>query len=157
VAGIHEGGTLMAWSFGDQPQLSLKWALALGYWAGFRGKRLVSAVTLMWAESGRHPGAWNENLDDDGNVSSTDRGLFQINDRFHPTLKGDNTTRTGPAYEVMPNAMYASDLSNRGEVFGAWAAYGGTRYLAFYPIVAAVWALRRWESRVPNVPRKFGG
>lgn len=62
-------------------QLTIKWALALCYFVGFRGVRLVSAVALMSAESVRWTRAWNKNYDSEtGALKSTDRGLFQIND-----------------------------------------------------------------------------
>jgi hypothetical protein len=139
----------MAWGFGDQPQLSIKWALALCYFVGFRGKRLVSAVAVMTAESNRYPGAFHENLSENGTVLSVDRGLFQINDFWHPSLSDED------AYKPIPNAAYAYDLSNRGEFWSHWAAYGGVRYLLVYAEVLAVWALRKWLTRVTQVPVKF--
>jgi hypothetical protein len=140
----------MTWGYGDAPALSIKWSLALCHHARFRGERLISAVALMWAESGRYPEAWHQNTDDDGKVTSTDRGLFQINDKWHPALTD------AEAYKPIPNAEYASKISHRGQHFGPWAAYPGPRYLAFYPIVAVVWATGTWRSRIDGVERKFG-
>lgn len=141
----------MAWGYGDQPQLSVKWSLALCRFVGFTGKRLVTAVAVMWAESGRYPGAWHENLDPEtGEVRSIDRGAFQINSVHDARLSPD------AAFRPIPNAMYACELSNRGYHWSHWATYNSGRYLLFYPLVLAVWALRRWESRVPRVEAVLG-
>jgi hypothetical protein len=144
------------WGYGDQPQLSIKWALALCRHVGFTGARLIDAVALMWAESGRYPGAWHYNLsDDETQVLSTDRGLFQVNDYWHRDLSDEQ------AYKALPNAQYAAKLSNRGYRFVRpdgtliWMAYGGARHQAYRVLVAAVFALGTWKRRVERVPERF--
>jgi hypothetical protein len=147
------------WGFGDQDQLSVKWALALGYHVGFRGDRLITAVALMTAESQRYPGAWHHNiketLNQDGEVvattiDSTDRGLFQVNNKWHDDLSDED------AYKALPNARYASHLSNRGDHFAAWAAYTSGAYLRYWDEVEPVHAYGTWRLRIPMVTRKFG-
>jgi hypothetical protein len=131
-------------------QLSIKWALALGRYAGFLGERLCIAVSVMWAESGRWTRAWNINRNEDGTVRSIDRGLFQINSAAHPDVSEVE------AFHPITNAEYASFLSRRGQHWGAWNAFTSGRYLLFYPLVRAVYALGTWRSRVDKVEERFG-
>lgn len=141
----------MASSFGDQPRISIKWALALCYHVGFRhGSRLRTAVSVMWAESGRFPAAWNENLSDDGQVLSIDRGLFQINSIHDRQLPPEH------AFEPLANAAYACELSNHGRHWSLWSAYKSGRWLLFWPFVTAVWVVGTWRSRIPKVEERFG-
>ncbi len=124
-------------------QLTYKHALALCSSVGFRKKNLVTAVALMCAESGRYVGAYHVNIDvETGEVDSTDRGLFQINDKWHPDLSDLE------AYQAKCNAEYAFKMSS-GQNFGAWAAYNSGAHLKFVPIVAAVRALGTWRTRIP--------
>ncbi len=118
-------------------QLTYKQALALCWVVGYRKEALTTAVAVMCAESGRYVGAYHVN--DDG---STDRGLFQINDRFHTSLSDEE------AYQAKPNAAYAFDLSKGGLNWSPWAAYNSGAHLKFVPIVAAVRALGTWRTRI---------
>lgn len=137
----------VTWDF-DGDYLTYKWALAVAYVAGFRGMRLVRAVALMNAESGRWTRAWHKNIVD-GEEDSIDRGLFQINSKWHPDLGW-------PAcYHPVKNSKYAYKISSQGQFFKPWAAFGGARYLAALPIVAAAYALPAWRERVARVEERW--
>jgi len=125
-------------------QLTIRGALALCYVAGFRGERLTTAVAIMCAESRRYIEAWHDNLAGDGTVASTDRGLFQINNKAHPTLSDKE------AYNPKNNAVYAAQISNNGANFSPWAAYDNNAHLKFIPYVLAIKVLGRWRDRIPH-------
>lgn len=130
----------MAWGFGDRPQLSIKWALALCHWAGFPRENLVDAVAVMTAESARYPDAFHENIGPYGDVVSIDRGLFQIN-----SIHGEDST-----FNILDNAKYAHDLF-RVHGFTPWAAYNSGAYRKNRLMVRVVLALGTWRKRVPLV------
>lgn len=129
-------------------QLSNGWALALCYYVGFRGHDLSVAVAVMSAESAR----WTENfhINYPGSTQeSTDRGLFQINDMWHPDLSDED------AYKAIPNARYAYKMSS-GQYFGAWAAYKSGRYLYYMPFVWACRVRGRWKLKIHRVRQELG-
>lgn len=107
-------------------QLNRKAALAVCHYAGFRGQRLVLAVAVMGAESGRRYRATyvNEN-------GSVDRGLFQINDVHSGYISPER------AYLPIPNAQYAFKLSSEGKDFSPWAAYNSGAYAENVAAIAA--------------------
>jgi hypothetical protein len=118
-------------------QLSFKEALALGKVVGFgSGPKLVTAIAVMCAESGRYVGAWHDN--DNG---STDRGLFQLN-----TIHANITD--AEAYDPKQNAAFAYELSKQGTDFSPWAAYNSGAYEKFLDDVRTVKQEKTWESRV---------
>ena len=120
-------------------------ALAVCAAAGFRGPALTTAVAVAWAESGLWTGAWHTNYPGE-QTESTDRGLWQINDRFHPNCTDEE------AYNPYKASKYAYQLSLGGEDFTPWMAYGGSRYLAFRVIVAATrLTTRRWRRHVDTI------
>jgi hypothetical protein len=127
-------------------QLNYGMALALCHHVGFRKGALNTAVALMTAESGRYVEAWHDNLDDQGNVLSTDRGLFQINNHWHGDLLDAD------AYCAIPNAAYAFGMSDQGEDFTAWAAYNSGAYLKYLPLVLATKATRAVTAYLPWAP-----
>jgi hypothetical protein len=142
----------MAWGF-DGEQLNIRWALAVCHIAGFRGSKLTQAVALMTAESNRYTKAWHENIitrDGRDIVDSVDRGLFQINSKWHPDLKWPDY------WNPIKNAKYAYKISGEGRHWTAWMASTSPRYFAAIPIVAAVKALGTWKSRIDNVKRRWG-
>lgn len=131
-------------------QLTYGWALALCYHAGWRGKELETAVAVMTAESLRYVEAWHDNVDEDGNILSTDWGLFQINDKAQDIELPYHL-------EPIPNAEKARDIyKGRGKSFSAWAAYNSGRYLQFLPEVQRHRALMRWRNKVPKVVSYLG-
>lgn len=117
-------------------QLSYARSLALCYEAGFRRGKLTRAVALMCAESARYVKAWHYNP---GPPASTDRGLFQINDRWHPDLSDQD------AYKARPNIAYAFKISWGGTSFIPWMAFTSGAYLKFVPIVLAARVFGRWK------------
>jgi len=129
-------------------QLSIGWALALCHHVGFRGHELSIAVALMTAESGRFIGAWHDNIDESGEITSTDRGLFQINDKWHPGLADED------AYQAIPNAAYAYFMSS-GQFFGPWMAYVNKAHEKYIPLVWAVRVLGRWKRKLHRVETEF--
>lgn len=118
-------------------QLSIGNALALCYAKGFTGgQRLITAVAVMSAESARYTKAYYVNTD-----GSTDRGLFQINDRAHPALSDEE------AYDARMNVRYAHKLYSE-QSWRPWMAYTSGRYLLFVPKVTAIWLLGAWRGKV---------
>lgn len=137
----------MAWGLAGR-KLSIGWALALCYHVGFRDKNLLHAVALMCAESGRYTAAWHENIID-GEVDSVDHGLFQVNDKWHPSLKEEEW------FKAIPNAAYAHEISS-GQYFKAWAAYNSGAYKKFIPLVWAVKKTGKWKRKVDRVKNELG-
>lgn len=125
-------------------QLSVGWALATSYHAGFRGKKLATAVAIMTGESDRYTAATH--LNDDG---STDRGLFQINSVHDGQISPDK------ALLALPNVAYAFTLSKGGDDFTPWAVFNGGRYLDFLHETKRVKHLGLWRLKVPIVERHF--
>src|SRR6185312_15852567 len=81
----------------------------VGYNAGFRGNPLVTAVAVAMAESRCNPSAYAYNgASGDCPSGSTDRGLWQINNCYHPTV-GDTC-----AYDPQCNANAAYSISGAG-------------------------------------------
>jgi hypothetical protein len=118
-------------------QLTFKEALALCRVVGFgKGPKLVTAVAVMCAESGRYVGAWHDNTD-----GSTDRGLFQLNTVHHDITDED-------AYSAKPNAVYACELSKHGSDWSPWSAYNSGAYEKFVDEVRAVKRENLWQSRM---------
>jgi hypothetical protein len=119
-------------------QLTIKEGLALCKVVGFKDQKLVTAVAVMTAESGRWTGAWHDNIGDDGTVVSVDRGLFQINS-IHQ-IPGD-------PYDPVINATFAAELSQGGENWSAWAAFNSGVYERFVEGVRVVRQENLWQSR----------
>jgi peptidoglycan hydrolase-like protein with peptidoglycan-binding domain len=98
----------------------------VGYDAGFRGERLVTAVAVALAESSCRPSASNTNGPTAGCPNgSTDRGLWQINNCYHPSVT--NTC----AYNAACNARAAYSISSSGSNWQPWSTYNSGRYRSF--------------------------
>jgi hypothetical protein len=87
--------------------------------AGFRNNPLVTAIAVAMAESSCNPNAqgWNG---PDGYYcynGSWDRGLWQINDCWHPEVS--NTC----AYQSQCNANAAYTISSGGSSWSQWSTY----------------------------------
>jgi hypothetical protein len=74
------------------------------------GERSRDALCVAGAESGWEPLAVNVN--DDG---AEDRGVFQINSRWHPHV------RDAEAFDPAANVRYAHALSHGGTDWSAWS------------------------------------
>lgn len=136
------------WDF-EGDLLTYHWALALAHHCGFRGQRLVTGVAVMTAESGRWTKAWHKNLDDDGVVTSIDRGLWQINSKFHPSIVWPDV------YDPVANTTYAAKISNKGRYYKPWAAFTSGAYKQFMAASQAAYDLGTWERRLDNVLRRW--
>lgn len=80
--------------------------------AGFSGDGLVWAVAVALAESGGRTDAVGVNSD-----GSRDRGLWQINSRWHPDVSD------AQAFAPTSAAAAAYRISNGGKNWTPWAAY----------------------------------
>ena len=85
--------------------------------AGFTGDRLVTAVAVALAESRCNPAATLVNTD-----GSRDRGLWQINSRWHPEVSDDC------AYDAQCNADAAFRISGQGTSWTPWVTFNTGAY-----------------------------
>ena len=91
--------------------------------AGFSGERLVTAVAVGMGESSCRPDAHNANGPTKGCPNgSTDRGLWQINSCWHPSVS------KSCAYDAQCNANAAYRISSGGANWKPWVAYTNGRY-----------------------------
>lgn len=88
---------------------------------GFSGEGLRMAYAIMMAESGGNPLARNVNSD-----GSIDRGLFQINNKWHPEVTD------AMAYNAAMNAAAAFRISGAGSNWNAWSTFKNGSYKKFY-------------------------
>lgn len=82
--------------------------------AGFTGSGLVRAVAVALAESGGDTAAVNVNAD---RTRSRDRGLWQINDRWHPEVSD------AQAFNPATAAAAAYRISKAGADWSPWATW----------------------------------
>lgn len=82
--------------------------------AGFIGAGLVTAVAVALAESGGNPRAVHVNAD---KYRSRDRGLWQINDHWHPEVSD------AAAFDPASAAAAAYRISGGGRSWSAWSTY----------------------------------
>lgn len=82
--------------------------------AGFRGDALVRAVAVALAESGGNTAAVGVNSDQ---WRSRDRGLWQINDHWHPTVTD------AQAFSPSGNAAAAYSISSGGKNWSPWSTW----------------------------------
>lgn len=78
------------------------------------------AVAIALAESGGNSGATHVNSD-----GSIDRGLWQINNRYHAEISDVQ------AFNPASAAAAAYAISNRGANWKQWSTYNNGRYLAY--------------------------
>lgn len=90
--------------------------------AGFDGDALDTIVAIARAESSLDPMATLENKDDAGNVRSVDRGILQINDRWHPEVSDLE------AYNPVTAFQAGYRISNGGTKFSDWVTYNTGAY-----------------------------
>jgi Lysozyme like domain len=87
-------------------------AIAAAQQAGFSGQSLITIVSIAMAESGLNPGAQHVNSD-----GSLDRGILQINSRWHPEVSN------ACAYNVTCAFQAGYTISSRGTNFNPWTTY----------------------------------
>ena len=91
--------------------------------AGFSGERLVTAVAVGMGESSCRPDAYLSNGPTKGCPNgSTDRGLWQINSCWHPSVS------KSCAYDAQCNANAAYRISSGGANWKPWVAYTNGSY-----------------------------
>ena len=91
--------------------------------AGFSGDRLVTAVAVGMGESSCRPDTYLSNGPTKGCPNgSTDRGLWQINSCWHPSVS------KSCAYDAQCNANAAHRISAKGTNFKPWVAYTNGSY-----------------------------
>jgi hypothetical protein len=110
--------------------------------AGFNaGTDQQEGIAIVCAESGRNPDAVHHNLGADGvTVLSTDRGLWQINDKAHPEVTD------AMAFDAVLATKEAARISSKGSNFVPWSTWGNGAYKAHLEAAAvalAGLALRR--------------
>lgn len=84
------------------------------YRAGFRGSAWIDGVSVVLAESGGNPRAVNVNTD---SHRSKDRGLWQINDYWHPEVSD------AQAFSPQASSAAAFRISRSGTTFDQWATW----------------------------------
>lgn len=108
---------------GDPPVLSDVAIAQLCYNVGFRDKELVTAVAIVLAESGGNPQAVNTI----GNTPpSRDRGLWQINDVWHPEVTDEQ------AFDPVWSTRWAYQ-ETRYSSFELWTSFTTGSYLSKMP------------------------
>jgi len=93
--------------------------VTVGRNAGFTGEDFVTAVAVAMAESRCDP------LARGSNPGSIDRGLWQINDRYHPEVSD------ACAYNAQCNANAAYRISDGGTDWTPWSTYQSRSYRQF--------------------------
>ncbi|MEJ7764345.1 MAG: hypothetical protein WKF86_02520, partial [Acidimicrobiales bacterium] len=97
----------------------------VAYDAGFRAEPLVTAVAVGLAESECNPLAKGPNGPTTGCTSgSVDRGLWQINSCYHPTVTDLC------AYDAACNAVATYRISKGGTDWRPWSTYRYGNYLS---------------------------
>jgi Lysozyme like domain len=92
---------------------------ALCYRVGWRdADLLLIAVSVCIAEGNGYEHATHINAD-----GSIDRGLWQINDKAHPTV-GDEAAYNASRATLIAHGVYMA----RGRTFNAWSAYQNGSY-----------------------------
>ncbi|WP_330277480.1 FG-GAP-like repeat-containing protein [Lentzea sp. NBC_00516] len=96
--------------------------VSTGRTAGFTGETLVVAVAVGMAESRCDPSARYVNSD---SHNSVDRGLWQINDYWHPEVSDTC------AYNAQCNANAARKIYDQADGWTPWSTYKSGRYKQF--------------------------
>jgi len=122
AAAASDGGVCVECPGGDEEVseiLDIRELRQLAREVGFREPKLAAAIAM--AESGGLVRARNRNR----RPPSVDRGLFQINSRWHPEV-----TRAC-AYDPRCNAEAAWQISDGGRDWSEWSSYRERSYRAF--------------------------
>lgn len=93
--------------------------------AGFTGPDIDTIVQIAQAESSLDPACINDNVNSAGEVTSTDRGILQINDKYHPEVGDYDAFNPVMAFR----AAYA--ISSEGADFSPWVAFNNGSYLNY--------------------------
>ncbi len=100
--------------------LSVAQAQGYAQAAGFTGNGLSIIVAIAQAESGLNTNAKNVNTD-----GSIDRGIVQINNKWHPEVSD------ACAYDPACAFQSAYKISSKGTNFSPWATYTSGKYTQY--------------------------
>src|SRR5260370_22177492 len=104
-------------------QLSGDQVAQLADQVGIPHNQLTIAVAIAWAESGLRTDATGYNYDPvTHSISSRDRGLWQINDYWHPDVSD------ACAYDAACNAQAMARISSHGSNWGPWSTFNNGAY-----------------------------
>jgi Lysozyme like domain len=107
-------------------QLSGLQVAQLAYSVGVPLDQLPTCVAIAWAESGLRTDATGYNPGPrPGTVASRDRGLWQINDYYHPDVSDQC------AYDAVCNAQAMFRISRNGTNWQPWSTYNSGAYLQY--------------------------
>jgi Lysozyme like domain len=130
-------------------QLAGSQVAELAQWAGVPKSRLVNAVAIAWAESGLNTDAVGFNYDRVTHaVISRDRGLWQINDYWHP----DVTDKC--AFDKNCNATAMARISGYGADWTPWSTWNNgayAKYLTMSQIAVNYWLYGTAGVGGPNI------
>ena len=93
--------------------------------AGFTEPGLTTIVAIAQAESSLDPNATLDNKDAAGNVTSTDRGILQINTKWHPEVSDLDAFNPVTAFQA------GYEISKGGTNFTPWVTYNTGAYLKY--------------------------
>jgi hypothetical protein len=121
--------------------LSGEQVVALADSVGLPRTQLITATAIAWAESGLRTDAIGYNRDPDTHVViSRDRGLWQINDYWHPDVSDTC------AFDPFCNAQAMGRISSNGSNWSPWSTYNNGAYTRYTQ--AATLAYAAWLTRV---------
>jgi len=93
---------------------------------GLPTDKVAVAVAIAWAESGLRTDAIGHNYAYPGGpITSTDRGLWQINDYYHPEVNN------ACAFDGVCNTSAMIRISSQGTNWSPWTTYANGAYLTF--------------------------
>jgi len=117
--------------------------LALAWVVGLRGNAMIISVAISTAESGRRYWAHGHNGPTRGcSQGSIDRGLWQVNDCYHPG------TSNRCAYEPRCNAGAMRQISSGGTNWRPWSTFNVGVYRRYMAEVATRYSAGRWRTLV---------
>jgi hypothetical protein len=120
---------------------------ALAHIGGFTGKeQIVTATAIALAESGGDQNATHKNKN-----GSTDKGLWQINDKAHPDKIALATS------SAIGNAQAAYKVWAEKHSFTPWATFNSKSYLAHMPAAESAYAELQDDPTIETKLKAGGG
>ena len=132
---VAEGGSI--WQSLIASTITPDEAASYAQAAGFPAEEIPTIVAIAQAESGLRTQVIADNLAAGGTsvryrgdapppgVSSSDRGVLQINDKWHPEVTDDQAFDPGEAFAA------AYQISKQGSDFTPWSTYKNGAYQQF--------------------------
>lgn len=133
-------------SLGPAPAINGMDVARYCYDAGWHDvENLARALGTSISESAWHPEAFHHNVDTDGNIASTDWGMWQINDQSHPEFfpGGD----TSAAFDPAKSTRKAFDIWKSWGGFNAWFGFKNQVYLDDYYLRRVWLAMANFGAR----------